>query len=393
MSVAGIDVGNATSCVALARKRGVDVIMNKESKRETPTLASFGFKQRFLGTDAIGVQSTNIKNTVSSLKRLLGKKFGEPDVQEDIAKLPYKVGTAPSAYLNKAQVTEGPNGECLINVQSLGGEQVTFTPEAVMGMIMADLKAIGERENNNIPITDCVVSVPVYYTDAERHAMLDATRIAGLNCLRLMNDTAATALGYGIYKTDLPDDKPIHVVIVDIGDVAMQVCVIALQKGKLKVLSSAWDRKLGGSNFDNVIFDHFAQEILEKKKLDVRTSPRAQLRLRLAIEKLKKVLSSNPEAPMNVECLMEDTDISSHLTREKFEELAAESLDRVKKPLETALEQAGLKIEDIDTVELVGGSSRVPAVYELLATWIRWIVNATGMMHESKDQTNEKRQD
>lgn len=208
MSVAGIDVGNAASCVALARKRGVDVILNKESSRETPTLASFGTKQRFLGTDARGAQSTNIKNTVGSIKRLLGKKFAEPAVQHDIARLPFAV-------------VEGPNGECLINVEYLG-EMTTFTPEAVMGMMLADLKIIAEKESGSA-ITDCVISVPVYYTDAERHAMLDASRIAGLNCLRLMNDTAATALGYGIYKTDLPEDKPIHVVIVDCGEMALQV--------------------------------------------------------------------------------------------------------------------------------------------------------------------------
>mmetsp|Transcript_35480 Transcript_35480/g.100452 ORF Transcript_35480/g.100452 Transcript_35480/m.100452 type:complete len:803 (+) Transcript_35480:247-2655(+) len=349
MSVAGIDVGNAASCIALARKRGVDLILNKESNRETPSLASFGTKQRFLGTDAKGVQATNIKNTVGNLKRLLGKKFNESDVQADIARMPFGV-------------IEGRDGGCLISVQSLG-EQMTYTPEAVMGMILGDLKAIGERDMGGT-MTDCVISVPVYYTDAERHAMLDAARIAGLNCLRLMNDTAATALGYGIFKTDLPEDKPIHAVIVDAGEIALQVCVINLQKGKLKVLSSAWDRHLGGSDLDEAIFEHFCTEIMETKKLDVKTNQRACLRLRMACEKLKKTLSSNPEAVLSVECLMEDTDINGHLTREKFEELATDVLSRVNTPLEKALENAGLKPEDIDIIELVGGSSRVPAIYD-----------------------------
>uniref|UniRef100_A0A061S331 Heat shock 70kDa protein 4 n=1 Tax=Tetraselmis sp. GSL018 TaxID=582737 RepID=A0A061S331_9CHLO len=350
MSVAGIDVGNAASCVALARKRGVDVILNKESNRETPTLVSFGQKQRFIGTDAKGVQATNIKNTVGNLKRLLGKKFKEDDVQRDIKKLPFRV-------------SEAPDGGCLIHVNALGND-VSYTPEAVMGMVLADLKVIAERENNGLPITDSVLSVPVYFTDSERHAMLDAARIANLNCLRLMNDTAATALGYGIYKTDLPDDKPIHVAIVDAGEMALQVCVIALQKGKLRVLSSAWDRHLGGSDFDDVIFDHFVKEILSSKKLDVMSNQRACLRLRMACEKLKKILSTNPEAPLSVECLMEDTDISSHMTREKFDELAAGIISRIPRPLQAALDQAGLKAEDIDNVELIGGSSRVPALFE-----------------------------
>lgn len=347
-------MGNLCGCIALARKRGVDVLLNKESKRETPTVASFSPKQRFLGTDGAGAMSSNIKNTVTNLKRLLGKKFAEPCVQTDIARLPFKV-------------TEGPDGGCLINVNYLG-ENVTYTPEAVMGMILGDVKLIGERDSGG-PITDCVISVPVYFTDAERHAMLDASKIAGLNCLRLMNDTAATALGYGIYKTDLPEDKPIHTVIVDAGEMALQVCVIALQKGKLRVMSSAWDRNLGGADFDNVIVDHFVDEIKATKKLDVRTNARAMLRLRLACEKLKKILSANPEAPLNVECIMEDQDVSGHLTREKFEELAAGIFGRVTTPLQAALEQAGLKPEDIDSVELVGGSSRVPALFDLLKTF------------------------
>jgi len=354
MSVAGLDVGNLCSCIALARKRGVDVLLNKESKRETPSVASFTAKQRFLGTDGASAMSSNIKNTVVSLKRLLGKKFAEPSVQQDIAGLPYKV-------------TEGPNGGCLINVSYLG-EQVQYTPEAVMAMILGDIKLIGERDSGG-PITDCVISVPVYFTDAERHAMLDASKIAGLNCLRLMNDTAAVALGYGIYKTDLPDDKPIHTVIVDVGEMALQVCVIALQKGKLRVMSSAWDRNLGGADFDSVIVSHFADEIMATKKLDVRSNARAMLRLRAACEKLKKILSANPEAPLNVECIMEDQDVSSHLTRDKFEELAAGILSRVTKPLQAALDQAGLKVEDINNVELVGGSSRLPALFDLIQSF------------------------
>ena len=207
MSVAGLDVGYQATCIAVARKRGIDVLMNKESKRETPSLVAFGAKQRLLGTDAVGSLSINPRNTVFGINRLLGKYFSSPDVQRDIQYLPYKV-------------VEGPDGKCLVGVQYLG-EEAFFTPEQVMAMLLVDAKAIAVEDGS--PVTDCVVAVPTYYTEAERSAMLSATQIAGINCLRLLNDTTATALAYGIYKTDLPETDPVTLVFVDMGATSLQV--------------------------------------------------------------------------------------------------------------------------------------------------------------------------
>lgn len=204
-----IDVGNDTSCVALARKRGVDVLMNKESKRETPSMVSFGDKMRFLGTDAYGKVSMNPKNTPHQLKRLLGKKFADPDVQADIQRFPFKV-------------TAAPDGGCLVHV-TFCNEPASFTPEQLMAMLLVDLKKIAEVEGG-IPVTDCVLSVPAFYTEAERYAMLNAAFIAGLNPLRLINETTATALAYGIYKTDLPETDPVNVLFFDMGHSSTQVC-------------------------------------------------------------------------------------------------------------------------------------------------------------------------
>jgi heat shock protein 4 len=209
MSVAGFDVGNDTSCVAIARKRGIDVLLNKESKRETPALVNFGEKMRFIGTDGSAKMGLAPQNTVHQLKRLLGKKFSDPAVQADIARLPFAI-------------TEAPDGGCLIHVQFLN-ERTTFTPEQVVAMVLVDLKKIAEAETG-VPPIDCVITVPSYYTERQRYAMLNAAQIAGLNCLRLLNDTTATALAYGIFKTDLPED-PVHVAFVDMGHSATEASV------------------------------------------------------------------------------------------------------------------------------------------------------------------------
>lgn len=207
MSVAGFDIGDQCSCIAVARKRGIDVLMNKESKRETPSIAAFNSKQRLLGTAAVGSLSTSPKNTVFQIKRLLGKKFSNPDVQRDIAKFPF-------------EVTEGSDGNCLITVDYLG-EKTQLTAEQLLAMVLVDQKEIAETDGS--PVTDCVISVPTYFTEAERYAALNAAQIAGVNCLRLFNDTTSTALAYGIYKTDLPETEPSVVAFVDIGYSALQV--------------------------------------------------------------------------------------------------------------------------------------------------------------------------
>ncbi|GAB4818888.1 hypothetical protein N2152v2_005934 [Parachlorella kessleri] len=354
MSVAGIDVGDSASCIALARRGGVDVLLNRESKRESPSLVTFTAKQRMIGSDAASSLSTNPKNTVSWLKRLMGKRYSDPVVQEDMPDLPYKV-------------VEGPQGECLFEVQYLG-QPTRLTAEQLMAAMLVDLKKIAETEQGE-EVKECVISVPTFYTEPERHAMLDAAQIAGWNCLRLLNDTAATALAYGIYKTDLPEKDPINVVFVDVGHAATQVCVVALKKGQLQVLSNAWDRDLGGRDFDKVLFEHFVNEFNTKYKLDVKSQLRARFRLRLACEKLKKILSANSEAPINVESLQNDVDASGMMTRDVFEEMSKPVLDRLLVPVQKAVEAAGLTPEQVSAVELVGGSSRIPALQRILTTY------------------------
>ncbi|GMH40456.1 hypothetical protein BSKO_08360 [Bryopsis sp. KO-2023] len=356
MSVVGFDLGNAASCVAIARKRGIDVLMNKESKRETPNVVHFGDKMRAMGSVAAGKLSMYPKNTVTQIKRLMGKKFQDPTVQEDLKKFPFSV-------------TEGPDGGCMINV-SYCGQTSSFTPEQLTGMTFVDLKGVVTTDQG-IPVTDCVVSVPTYATENERSALLDAANIAGLNVLRLMNDTTATALAYGIFKTDLPETEPTYVAFVDVGDTSLQVSIVALKKAQLRMLSSAWDRDLGGRDFTEVLFEHFAKEFYEKTKMDAYASPKASFRLRTNCEKTKKILSANMQAMINVECLMEDTDFSSTITRETFEELCKPLLAQVMKPCEEAVALAGIPLEQISSVEVVGSGSRVPTVQKIIETYFQ----------------------
>ncbi|XP_077219593.1 heat shock 70 kDa protein 15-like [Tasmannia lanceolata] len=352
MSVVGFDFGNESCIVAVARQRGIDVVLNDESKRETPAIVCFGEKQRFIGTAGAASSLMNPKNAVSQIKRIIGRQFSDPELQRDLQSLPFSV-------------TEGPDGYPLIHAQYLG-EMRSFTPTQVLGMVFSNLKSIAEK-NLNAAVVDCCIGIPIYFTDLQRRAVMDAATIAGLHPLRLMHETTATALGYGIYKTDLPENDQLNVAFVDVGHASMQVCIVGFKKGQLKILAHAFDRSLGGRDFDEVLFWHFAAKFKEEYKIDVFQNARACQRLRAGCEKLKKMLSANPEAPLNIECLLDDKDVRGFIKRDDFEQISIPILERVKGPLEKALAEAGLSVENIHSVEVVGSGSRVPAVIRILS--------------------------
>lgn len=351
MSVVGFDFGNESCIVAVARQRGIDVVLNDESKRETPAIVCFGDKQRFIGTAGSASSTMNPKNSISQIKRLIGRQFSDPELQRDLKSLPFAV-------------TEGPDGYPLVHARYLGETRV-FTPTQVLGMMLSNLKAIAET-NLNAAVVDCCIGIPVYFTDLQRRAVLDAATIAGLHPLRLIHETTATALAYGIYKTDLPENDQLNVAFVDIGHASLQVCIAGFKKGQLKILGHSFDRSLGGRDFDEVLFQHFAAKFKEEYKIDVSQNARASLRLRVACEKLKKVLSANPEAPLNIECLMEEKDVRGFIKRDEFEQISAPILERVKRPLEKALAETGLSVENVHMVEVVGSASRIPAIIKIL---------------------------
>ena len=229
-------------------------------------------------------------------------------------------------------------------------------------MYLGRLRDIAAKELKT-GVSDVVIAIPGWYTDVQRRALLSAAAIAGLNPLRLIPDHTAVAFGYGITKSDLPEaENPRHVVFVDIGHSSMSVAVVAFSKGQLTVKSAAYEPHLGGRDIDYVLVRHFAEEFKTKYKIDVLSNPKATFRLYASAEKLKKILSANAEAPLSVESIMNDVDASSKLSREQYEQLIAGVLDRIPAPLQRAVEESGLTLEQIDAIELVGGSTRIPAV-------------------------------
>ncbi|XP_009877568.1 PREDICTED: heat shock 70 kDa protein 4L isoform X3 [Apaloderma vittatum] len=262
------------------------------------------------------------------------------------------------------------NGSVGVKVRYLDEERL-FAVEQITGMLLAKLKETSESALKK-PVADCVISVPSFFTDAERRSVMAAAQIAGLNCLKLMNETTAVALAYGIYKQDLPalEEKPRNVVFVDMGHSAYQVSICAFNKGKLKVLATTFDPFVGGRNFDEALVDYFSEEFRTKYKLNVKENPRALLRLYQECEKLKKLMSANAsDLPLNIECFMNDLDVSSKMNRAQFEQLCAGLLSRVEPPLRAAMDQAKLQREDIYSIEIVGGATRIPAVKEQISNF------------------------
>lgn len=308
----------------------------------------FGPKSRYLGEAAKTQEISNMKNTVGSLTRLAGRSINDPDV-----KIEQEFVSAPLVDVN---------GQVGAEVTYLGKKE-KFTATQMCGMFLTKIRQIASAELR-LPVNDMVVSVPAWYTDAQRRAILDAADIAGIKVLRLINETTATALGYGITKLDLPgpEEKPRRTAFIDIGHANYTCSICEFRKGELKVVSTAYDRHFGGRNFDKAIMDNFAKEFKEKFKVDVNENAKARVRLAAAVEKLKKVLSANAGAPINIESLMNDVDVRGFLKREELEELVKPLLERATVPLEQALAEAKLKPEDIDFVELVGGCTRVPAL-------------------------------
>jgi heat shock protein 4 len=243
------------------------------------------------------------------------------------------------------------------------GQKEKFSATQLIAMYFTKVKETAAKELK-LPVADIVISCPAWYTDAQRRALLDSAEIAGLKVLRLINDTTAAALGWGITKTDLPsgDEKPRRVAFVDIGNSNYTCSVVEYKKGELSVKSTVSDRHFGGRNFDSAMVDHFAKEFKEKYKIDINENPKARFRVLAACEKLKKILSANSSGPLNIESLMNDIDVRGMLKREDLEELVRPLLERVTKPLEQALAEAKLKPEDLDAIEMVGGCTRVPAL-------------------------------
>ncbi|BFF96612.1 heat shock 70 kDa protein 4 [Drosophila madeirensis] len=351
MSVIGIDFGNESCYVAAARSGGIETLANDYSLRATPSVVAFDGKKRIIGVAAKNQQVTNMKNTVGGFKRLLGRKFNDPHVQHELTSIP-------------ARVEARGDGSIGFKVNYLEEDQ-HFSPEQLTAMLFTKLKETSAAAMQT-QVNDCVIACPIFFTNAERRALLDAAQIAGLNVLRLLNETTATALAYGFYKNDLFEEKPKNVIFIDFGHSALQVSACSFTKGKLKMLASTWDQ-IGGRDFDLAVAEFFTKEFQERYKINAKTNARANLRLLTEIEKLKKQMSANStKLPLNIECFLEDIDVSSSMQRSQMEELCAPVLHRVEQTFKRLLAESKLQLDDIHSVEIVGGSSRIPSVKQLI---------------------------
>lgn len=354
MSVIGIDLGDESCYIAVARQGGIETLANDYSLRATPSCVAFTEQNRVMGVAAKNQANTNFKNTVLHFKHFIGKKFRDPSVQAALSSLPYAV-------------VETSGGGIGIKV-SYQCEDKIFSPTDITAMLFTKLKLLAEAALD-IKVNDVVIGVPSYFDDMARHALLAAAQGAGLNVLRLFNEPAATALAYGIYKQDLPpaEDKPRNVVFVDAGYSSIQVSAVAFNKGKLKMLATTFDPNLGGRDFDRIIADQFVEYFKKQYKVDASKNLKAYTKLLTEVEKLKKQMSANStQLPVHIECFMNDKDVSGRMNRTEFEELAVSALQRVEETLVACLRDSGLKIEEIHSVEIVGGSSRVPAIKRLI---------------------------
>lgn len=304
-------------------------------------------KNRFIGEAAKSQEISNLKNTVGSLKRILGLKSDDPNLE------------AEKKFLTSQLVDVGGQAGVKVRFQ---GKQEEFTSTQLAAMYFNKIKTITKTELKGGNVADVAIAVPSWYSDVQRRAAADAAIIAGLNPVRVVNDITAAAVGYGVFKTDLPEDKPRIVAFVDVGHSDFTVSIGAFKKGELKVLGTAYERNFGGRDVDFAIANHFAKIFQDKYKIDITANPKAFSRVLTQAERLKKILSANTTAPFSVESVMDDIDASSSMKREELEQYIEGFVNHMNVPIEKAFKAAGVTVDDLDAVEVIGGTSRIPMI-------------------------------
>ncbi|KAF9531651.1 heat shock protein 70 family [Crepidotus variabilis] len=344
-AVIGIDLGTTYSCVAVQRNGVVEIIANDQGHRIMPSWVSFTDDERLIGDAAKTAFHSNPRNTVFDAKRLIGRTMDEPDVIRDMKHWPFKVNER--------------NGKPVINVKSQG-DYKDFTPEEISAMVLKKMKDTAEAYLGN-KVTHAVITVPAYFNDAQRQATKDAGTIAGLEVLRVINEPTAAAIAYGLNKK-----TESTIIVYDLGGGTFDVSLLSIDDGVFEVLATAGDTHLGGEDFDNRIIDYLVQVYKQKTGTDVSKNLRAFGKLKREVEKAKRTLSSQQFTRIEIENFEGGNDFSETLTRAKFEELNMDLFKRTMKPVEQVLKDANVKKESVDEIVLVGGSTRIPKVQQLL---------------------------
>jgi len=349
MVAIGIDLGTTYSCVGWWKDNRCEIIANDQGNRTTPSFVSFTETERLIGDGAKNQSSMNPENTIFDAKRLIGRKFDDPAVQSDIKHFPFTVISDD----NKPKIQA-----------TYQGELKTFQPEEISSMVLTKMKEVAESYIGE-KVTDAVITVPAYFNDSQRQATKDAGAIAGLNVLRIINEPTAAAIAYGLDKKD--EEKT--VLIFDLGGGTFDVSLLSIDDGIFEVKATAGDTHLGGEDFDNILMKYFIDEFKRKHKVDISDNKRALRRLKIACERAKRTLSSSATANVELESLAEGTDFFTSITKARFESLCMNLFQKCITPVTKVLQDAGVSKSAVHEIVLVGGSTRIPKVQELLSSF------------------------
>jgi len=343
----GIDLGTTYSCVGVWQNDHVEIIANDQGNRTTPSYVGFTESERLIGDAAKNQVAMNPINTVFDAKRLIGRRFADPIVQQDMQHWPFKV---------VAREGDKP----AIQVEYLG-ETKTFYPEEISSMVLLKMKEVAESYLG-AKVSNAVITVPAYFNDSQRQATKDAGTIAGLNVKRIINEPTAAAIAYGLDKSGTER----NVLIFDLGGGTFDVSLLTIEEGIFEVKATAGDTHLGGEDFDSRMVNHFVQEFKRKFKHDISSNPRALRRLRTACERAKRTLSASASANIEIDALYEGIDFNTTITRALFENMNMDLFRKCLQPVEKVLRDSKMDKSSIQDVVLVGGSTRIPKVQQLL---------------------------
>lgn len=348
MSAVGIDLGTTYSCVGVWQNDRVEIIANDQGNRTTPSYVAFTDSERLIGDAAKNQTAMNPENTVFDAKRLIGRKFGDSTVQGDMKHWSFKV-----------VCREGDKPHIQVNYK---GETKVFAPEEISAMVLTKMRETAEAYMGK-DIKDAVVTVPAYFNDSQRQATKDAGTIAGLNVLRIINEPTAAAIAYGLDKKGAGER---NVLIFDLGGGTFDVSLLTIEDGIFEVKSTAGDTHLGGEDFDNRLVNHFVAEFKKKYKKDITGNARSLRRLRTACERAKRTLSTSTQASIEIDSLYEGIDFYTSITRARFEEMCMDLFRATLDPVEKVLRDAKLDKKTVNDIVLVGGSTRIPKIQQLL---------------------------
>ena len=346
MVAIGIDLGTTYSCVGVFQNGKVEIIANDQGNRTTPSYVAFTSEERLIGEAAKNQAAMNPTNTVFDAKRLIGRNISDPVIQNDLKHWPFSV--------------IGRDGKCFIEAE-FKGEKKQFQAEEISSMVLTKMKQTAESYLGQ-EVTDAVITVPAYFNDSQRQATKDAGIIAGLNVQRIINEPTAAAIAYGLDKKSQGET---NVLIFDLGGGTFDVSVLTIDDGIFEVKATAGDTHLGGEDFDSRMVQHFITEFKRKHKKDITGNPRAMRRLRTACEKAKRTLSSST-ASIEIDSLFEGIDFYTNITRAKFESLCEDLFKNCLNPVERVILDSKLSKGDINEIVLVGGSTRIPKIMNLI---------------------------